>query len=243
MKPFVVIIYLFVLSAGSTSEATVFRNRCLPGYNHKKAPGPEGPEYKACHVFKENTCCTANFTNQLAVPVVENIDSFNWTLCGILTKPCQDFMVGVECFYRCSPNVAHWEDKKNPQAFINAPVCSHYCDAWFDACRDDMTCAKNWLKDFELKNWANSCKNTSKCQTFKKVYNDGRGLCESMWGDSFKYTSPNDGPCLHFNFSGKPNPNDYVVVKIFGGAARSMQSLHVLVLIILAVTSVVFACH
>lgn len=220
-------------------RATNFGDRCLPGNNHKKSPGPEGPEYKACHIFMKNTCCTSNFANQLAVPVIQKVDSFSWTLCGNLSKRCQDFMVGVECFYRCSPNVAFWKNKMQPQAFVDAPVCSGYCDAWFDACKDDMTCAKNWLTDFELKNWTNSCKNTSKCETFAEVYEDGRGLCQGMWGESFKYTQLGS-PCLQMNFSGPRNPNNQVVIKIFGSGATS-PSRHILAIAVFVVASLLFA--
>lgn len=211
---------------------------CLPGNKHKAKPSPEGPEYKACLIFKESSCCTANFTNQLAKPVIRNIGNFNWTLCGTLSKKCQDFMVGVECFYSCSPYVAHWGDKDEIQAFNDAPVCTHYCDDWFEACKDDKTCAKNWIKGFDWASGGNRCKPGSSCKTFKDTFVNGEGLCQNMWDDSFKYTEPGS-PCLHFNFSGPHNPNKEAVVKIFGGTPARQASLF-LAVVTLAVTVLIF---
>ena len=211
---------LIVLASGAD-----IGTMCLPGDRHKTKPGPEGPEYKTCHVFKNSSCCTANFTNQLAVPVVQKIDNFSWNLCGNLSKKCQFFMVEVECFYSCSPYVAHWQDKNEKQAFNNAPVCSDYCDKWFAACKDDLTCAKNWLKDFDVaSDWSNTCKSNKPCLTSKDYYRNGADLCENIWDDSFKYTRPEDGPCLQFSFSGPTNPNKEVVAKIFGNSVSRTQA-------------------
>ena len=32
----------------------------------------------------------------------------------------------------------------------DVPVCAEYCDAWFQACKDDLTCVENWLEDFHF---------------------------------------------------------------------------------------------
>ena len=76
-----------------------------------------------------------------------------------------------------------------------------------------MTCAKNWITDFnKTADNRNICK--SPCQNFTEVYKNGKGLCEGMWGDSFKYK---DTECMQLNFTGKSmNPNTKLVEKIFG---------------------------
>ena len=76
--------------------------QCLSGDKHKElpCPEPEGPEYKACFQWSDETCCTAEFTEQLAAPVVSDVDKFRWDHCGPLSDRCNDFFVGVECFYR-----------------------------------------------------------------------------------------------------------------------------------------------
>ena len=75
---------------------------CLPGDKHKElaSPEPEGPGYAACLQWREETCCTAEFTQQLEEATVTNIDGFHWNRCGDLSPSCQEFFVRVECFYR-----------------------------------------------------------------------------------------------------------------------------------------------
>ena len=196
---------------------------CLPGMRHKPKPTPEDDSYKACHVFKNSSCCTSKFTNQLALNVVQKIGNFSWTLCGgNLSRRCQDYMVGVECFYSCSPYVGLWADPKYNQSFNNAPVCSDYCDNWYDACKDDLSCARNWIFDFNYTaDGHNVCKRN--CTTFKELYKDGKELCETMWDDSFKYTQ-NQDLCLHFRYNSLHNPNKDVVQKIFGHSGSQVPT-------------------
>ena len=188
---------------------------CLTEKRHKTKPSQEDDSYKGCLVFKNSSCCTSEFANQLALPVVKGIGNFSWTLCGRnLSQKCQEYMVGVECFYSCSPYVGLWADPKVKQSFNNAPVCSGYCNDWYDACKDDLTCAKNWVRDFNYtSDNHNVCKRN--CITFKEMYRNGKELCETMWDDSFKYTEDQDR-CLHFRYNSSHNPNKDVVEKIFG---------------------------
>ena len=206
---------------------------CLPGMRHKPKPTPEDDSYKACHVFKNSSCCTSEFTNQLALNVVQKIGNFSWTLCGRnLSRRCQDYMVGVECFYSCSPYVGLWADPKYNQSFNNAPVCSDYCDSWYDACKHDLSCARNWIFDFNsTADGHNVCKRN--CTTFKELYKDGKDLCETMWDDSFKYTE-NQDLCLHFQYNSSHNPNKDVVQKIFGhsGSQVPQGAFHGILLVL-----------
>ena len=191
---------------------------CLPGMRHKPKPTTEDGSYKACHVFKNSSCCTSEFTNQLAPQVVQKIGNFSWNLCGRnLSQQCQEYMVGVECFYSCSPYVGLWADSTKNGSFNNVPVCSGYCDEWYDACKEELACAKNWIRDFNYtSDGHNVCKRN--CTTFKELYKDGKDLCESMWDDSFKYTdeTKNKDRCLHFRYnSALVDSNKVVVQNIF----------------------------
>ena len=187
---------------------------CLGNERHKAKPSPEDDSYKGCRVFQNSSCCTSDFANQVTDPVIKGIGNFSWTLCGNLSRQCQEYMVGVECFYSCSPYVGLWANPNDTKAFINAPVCSGYCDSWYEACKDDLTCAKNWGSGFNYtSDGHNKCKRN--CSTFKETYTNGKDLCESMWGSSFKYTEDQDR-CLHFRYNASHNPNKDVVQKIFG---------------------------
>lgn len=49
------------------------------------------------------------------------------------------------------------------------PICSKYCDDWFEACKDDMTCAQDWLNGFNFTSNVYSCPTSSTCRTFSEV--------------------------------------------------------------------------
>ena len=186
------------------------RSRCLPGENHKDAPSPEHSMH-ACLRYEENSCCTSEFTKQLANPPIRKIGNFSWTPChNTLSQKCETFMVDVECFYRCSHNGIFWKNPYYPAALSKAPVCASFCDAWFDACKDDLTCARNWITDFNMTSGTNKC--MQPCRSFSDYFRNGTDLCESMWGSSFEYK---ETECLQLNFVA-PNPNDELVKKLFG---------------------------
>ena len=90
----------------------------------------------------------------------------------------------------------------------NVPVCASYCDAWFEACRNDLTCVEDWLADFDFAlDGVNSCPASSTCITFEEMYGNGEGLCNRMWGEAFIYsTNMNNCTVMVFNNT-MPNPN------------------------------------
>lgn len=181
-------------------EAALPAAICLTGEFHKAKPGPETSNYTACHLYKTNTCCTAAFTEQLSKNPIRKIGNFSWNNCGDFGPKCQAYLKEVECFYQCSPNVGYWKGAYQG-SFAKVPLCGKFCDSWFDACRNENTCAKNWIMDFKMNSYGeNSCNGT--CKTFAAVYGDGKGLCESMWGDSFVYKIHKvDNDCMHLNSS------------------------------------------
>ena len=222
MCKILIVLFAFI----SLAFASMKSPQCLTGIYHKDTPGPETAEYKACHAYKAKTCCTAEFTKQLAPTDIKKIGNFSWNNCGSISKKCQTFMKEVECFYQCSPNVGYWKGQFQG-SFVGVPICSSFCDAWFDSCKDDMTCAKNWITGFDFNQLGeNKCKLPKNCSSFADTFKDGMGLCNSMWGASFKYTvsrSPND--CMHLNASspGEIKKNTLVAEKyhsIDSGSAK-----------------------
>lgn len=187
--------------------------KCLPGNNHKEYASAE-ENLLACEAYKGNSCCTSDFTKQLVTSPIKNIYNFSWTPCNNnLSARCEAFLVLIECFYRCSPNAIHWENPDFPSAIKKAPICASFCDEWYDACKNDLTCGRNWLTDFNLTaDGVNTCKNP--CKNFSDYFTDGKDLCEGKWGQTFVYKE-NDVDCLKMNFT-SPNPNDELVKKLFG---------------------------
>ena len=113
-----------------------------------------------------------------------------------------------ECFYNCDPVVERFAVGEDVQIY-RLPVCASYCDEWFDACKDDYTCAVNWVVRFfiYIETGQNVCPPNHTCRTFAEVYGNGKGLCNNMFGITFIYSEDKDN-CTVLNFpTNLPNPN------------------------------------
>lgn len=206
---------------GAVNPPSYRPNKCLVGDKHKESPGPEDETYKTCFLWKDAACCTAEFTQQLNAATVTNIDGFHWNRCGDLSPACQRFFVEIECFYRCSPHVSHWAGLF-PSSLNRLPVCQDYCDSWFAACADDMTCATNWITDWvTASNGSNFCKSSSPCSSFRTRYSNGASLCGHLWGQSFTASNDSSACLLPWFNSTQGNPNVAAVQKIFNVGSSS----------------------
>ena len=71
---------------------------------------------------------------------------------------------------RCFPNTAHWEGPF-PSSLKHLPICSGYCDEWYQACAEDLACAANWITDWNYTdNGNNHCRAEAKCSEFDQVH-------------------------------------------------------------------------
>ncbi|CAL8270863.1 unnamed protein product [Lota lota] len=162
-----------VLLAGVRGEGA-----CLQDGRHKTAPSAE-PQLTECALYADNACCTVDDVQDIAhIPAISN-KNVPWDHCGALSATCESFLKRVSCFYRCSPDAARWPHPRR-HAYIQAvPLCHSFCRDWFDACRMDLTCARNWARDPR----GHNC--TGTCVQYQQMYQHGRDLCESLWGDAF----------------------------------------------------------
>ena len=92
------------------------------------------------------------------------------------------------------------------------PVCADYCSRWFEACKDDLTCYRNWLDVINnASGMPNYCPVDSSCQKFSAIFADSKDLCNRMWGTSYNYstnTNVVDDSCTVMTFDNRmPNPN------------------------------------
>lgn len=211
-------VLIFASSLAVSANCFERPDKCLPGGKHKESPSAE-ESMTACKAYKDDSCCTSDFTKQLAMSPITKIDNFSWTPCNKTLSPkCEAFLAMVECFYRCSHNAIFWKNPQYPSALLEAPICAGFCDDWFDACKDDLTCAKNWLTDFNSTTGINTCKQP--CRNFSDYYTDGKDLCEGMWGKTFVYKETD---CLQLNFT-SPNPNDKLVEELFGESGNKTKN-------------------
>ena len=111
-----------------------------------------------------------------------------------------------DCFYWCEPMLGYFQTATDGN-IQNVPICAEYCDAWFEACQDDFTCFENWLEEYDPSLGITSCPANYNCRTFREVYRDGRGLCDTIWGTVYAYSTDVDN-CTVMAFNNTmPNPN------------------------------------
>ena len=94
------------------------------------------------------------------------------------------------------------------------PVKASYCDAWYNACKDDVICAgftKSYFETPECLATNARNNNTDGCKTFSDIYSNGKDVCEVMWGNSFKYEEDETKAYVMSFEEGTPNPNNLVL--------------------------------
>ena len=121
--------------------------------------------------------------------------------------------------------LGYFEIPATPGYIQHVPVCASYCQRWFDACRDDLTCVEHWLEDFDFaEDGINSCPADSSCISFADRYGDAKGLCDTMWGQAFFYSEDEDN-CTVMTFDGSMgNPNFRLTFPRTGGGVVSVGS-------------------
>jgi len=122
-------------------------NVCHLDSNHKPEPTPEDDSMSECHPWKRSSCCdSATVPNADALREMYGA-GYEWDRCGPMSDACQRFFVQEACLYQCDPNAGKFLKIKDPNAegyngwqLHQMPIKRSYCDAWFDACRNDYFC-------------------------------------------------------------------------------------------------------
>jgi len=140
---------------------------------------------------------------------------YNQHGCGKLSDKCEKYFIEEGCFYECDKNMGKWrkhsdckDDKNEDNGWqIEAmPVKASYCNAWYDACKDDMFCEGPTKNFFELP----TCNTTTSCKKFSDIYADGKEICNVMWGGSFNYTEDEANAYTMTFPEGEENPNNKI---------------------------------
>ncbi|GAX20315.1 hypothetical protein FisN_9Hh020 [Fistulifera solaris] len=118
---------------------------CNVQFFHKDVPSPEGDDMGECHPWKQRSCChgsTVASTEELKTLYGGGPDK-----CGVMSDACERFFVFEYCFYECEPSVGlfrKFNDSQTDHPDFNTwqlyqmPMKKSYCDAWFDACKNDF---------------------------------------------------------------------------------------------------------
>ncbi|GAB6023042.1 hypothetical protein CHUAL_007134 [Chamberlinius hualienensis] len=189
-------------------------NWCIDARNHKERPGPEDTLHEQCVPWKNRSCCTHNTTYDLHIT---NAYGFNWDHCSAvkpMSPACQKHFIQDLCFYECEPNLGPWvvqvDMKIRKERAFGVPLCASECDAWYNDCKDDLTCVDNWVRKFVWIDGRNTCPLNSTCKPYKEIFRDSKNFCESIWDFAWTYT-PDHKPCMKIWFNGtEGNPNEKV---------------------------------
>lgn len=130
---------------------------CDTTYFHKPVPGPEGDDFTECLPWKDNACCKAETVKSADVLRQAYGPGYEWDRCGPMSYECQRFFVQEACMYECDVYTGFYrkcsdaqveaakDDEDDPchgntWQLYKMPIKSGYCDAWYNACRDDLFC-------------------------------------------------------------------------------------------------------
>ncbi|XP_062523859.1 riboflavin-binding protein-like [Corticium candelabrum] len=225
----VVIIALFTMINQMTLAADL---TCVVGPHHKAFPSPE-PDMRAdtaCSRYSSLSCCAANTSHSIDQQGDRELYKLHWDDCGNISTSCERYLKAESCFFACDPYLGPWKGSKDLTLYA-VPVCASYCDEWFDACKDVPICTRNWLTDFKEDNTTGEyhCSNQT-CRTFTEWYQNGKGMCETIYGNSFQYDADNEN-CMVMTFTGN-NPNANVTKDTNGatGVQQCQSSLFLAVL-------------
>ena len=118
---------------------------CNVQYFHKDVPSAEGDEMGECHPWKQRSCCHGSTV--ASVDKMKAAYGSSYDRCGTMSDACERFFVFELCFYECEPSVGlfrKYSDNQTDHPEFNTwqiyqmPMKKSQCDAWFDACRNDL---------------------------------------------------------------------------------------------------------
>ncbi|XP_013408679.1 folate receptor gamma isoform X2 [Lingula anatina] len=206
-----------------TNSLGYYLNKCvtLPVEGASKTrPSPEpGLE---CPSFRKRSCCYVNAVANILENHVWN-EMITYMHCPQkprLSPECERLTFEQSCFYACSPNLGPWIYRYlHFDALDNAPLCASQCNKWWDACKEEYTCHRNWITDMDW-NGLNTCKEGSVCRKYTEFYNSSTDFCSTVFNGAYKVV-PDSEPCMVFTFdTSKPNPNTAVALE----AAKKLVS-------------------
>ena len=208
----------------SVSEPPTF----LPAALHPPTAFPRREEFSSSQLVSYPApffSLTSSETNRVSTGGEKNLygDGYDVNGCGKLSSQCEKYYFEESCFYECDKNMGKWRKHRdcsdaapgdNGWQIANMPIKATYCDAWYNACKNDMICASASsqsyfsMPDCLAKNKLNG--NKAGCNKFSDVYKDGKEVCEKMWDGSFKYETDETRAYVMTFAEGQPNPNNLV---------------------------------
>jgi len=186
--------------------------------------------HTTCAHYAGNSCCTWKTAILVGAPGGLNAALYGaewgYERCGLISDKCNEYLQHEACFYECDVNVGRYryhskkdcsENSKTGNAWqiANVPIKASFCDAWFEACKDDVLCAaadateKATIFDAATLNCgASECR-----RTVAEVWGTAKNFCENSFASdgipAFRY-EVNETIALTMLWDGNKNPNNDV---------------------------------
>jgi len=173
-----------------------------------------------CGSYYSSSCCTMSYVKAVAAGPDQIYAGWSFNHCGkTMSSKCRAYMEAQECSYGCDLRLSqrYYNLYNAPANFTSIPVCASYCDAWFDACADDVTCSYNWgtwptigtgsslyicnttPTDASYVTSSPSGVPFQTCKTFRETFRNSRGLCGNggsfpssdagLWNNAYTYST------------------------------------------------------
>ncbi|KER21970.1 hypothetical protein T265_09838 [Opisthorchis viverrini] len=174
-----------------------YLNICMNGTHHKKAPSPEPTDDHICTDWASMSCCEHKTMRSVQESLLYN---FNHSHCKPMSPKCMDMFKRELCFYECSPHVGPWlvktRSRRRMERSYHVPLCEEDCNMWYEACKIEETCVRDWSVEFEWSKGMNVCPSTSACELFSDVYKNASDFCHAIWDGGWKVEKA--PRCMHF---------------------------------------------
>lgn len=139
-------------------------DKCHLKYYHKDFPSPEDDKMSECHPWQNNACCNSDTVESGSALNAAYGPGYEWDRCGPMSEACERFFVQEACLYECEPSAGLYRKFKEDQfadpdynewQLFKMPIKKSYCNAWYDACKNDYFCGKGSFFECEAFYWEN----------------------------------------------------------------------------------------
>ncbi|TGZ68526.1 hypothetical protein CRM22_004209 [Opisthorchis felineus] len=141
-----------------------YLNICINGTHHKKAPSPEPTDDHICTDWASMSCCEHKTMRSVQDSLLYG---FNHSHCKPMSQKCINMFKRELCFYECSPHVGPWlvktQSLRRRERSYLVPLCEEDCNKWYEACKNEETCVRDWSVEFE---WSEVCRKSSDHKTY-----------------------------------------------------------------------------
>ena len=228
---------LFLLAATAAGEDSggngTTCGECHLRNDHTKdfsTPHPELLEGGRCAAYAGGSCCTGETVAKIFPPLEGNEVPYGAEYrpdrCGPLSSECAAWFTAEECLYECDVHAGRFrvnkdclnaEGKEEAWRMFGMPIKASECQAWFEACRDDLFCSchgdapcrESWMTPGSIFSFPelDCTEESGECIKFSEIYDGPKDFCEQIYDFAFKYEEDEEAA---YSFVGGPEVNEAV---------------------------------